>query len=199
MKAAFRQQVSDYDCVPTSIINGLCYLFHRQKIPPYVVKRIYKDCLDVKAFKGTSGDAIHEVAYWLSSFHDKKFAKFSVAATVIQASEVHLRNNGKIVQCLAEGGVALLNVKSARNEWHSILAFDVDDDWLCCYDPAPRTKRYINHDAVQFNHAAQYQEANLHIRRNWLDRTLAMTTNSEDSKYIIGDFEDRECLLMNKA
>jgi len=40
MKVPFRQQVSDYDCVPTSLINALCNLFDRKDILPFVVHRM---------------------------------------------------------------------------------------------------------------------------------------------------------------
>lgn len=199
MKVAFRQQVTDYDCVPTSIINGLSYLFHRQDVPPFVVKRIYKDCLDVDAFKGTSGDATHEVAYWLNSYRDKRFGKFAVEARLIRESQVHMQENGKIMRCLAANGVVLLTVYVGRSDWHCILGFHVENGWLHCYDPAPRTKRYIFGEAVQFDQSARNQEANLRIRCDWLDKTFSMVTTPVESKYILGDDDDRECLLLNKV
>ena len=199
MKVAFRQQATDYDCVPTSIINGLCFLFHRQDVPPFVVKRIYKDCLDVDAFKGTSGDATHEVAYWLNSYRDKQFGNFAVEARLIRDSQVHLRDNGKIMQCLAGKGVALLTVYLGRSEWHCILCFHMEDGWLHCYDPAPRTRRFISNEAVLFDVSARHQEANLRIRCDWLDKTFSMVSTYDDCKYILGDDDDRECLLLNKV
>ena len=39
-------QVSEYDCVPTSFINAVCYLFERREVPPMVVRHISIYCLD---------------------------------------------------------------------------------------------------------------------------------------------------------
>lgn len=198
MKSAFRQQVSEYDCVPTTIINGLCYLFHRQEIPPFMVHRIYKDCLDNEASRGTSERATREVAYLLNNYRDTRYKSFAVETDFICGAEVHLRRNNKIIQCIKGNGVALLCVHSRNNFWHYILAFCHEDGWLHCFDPSPRTRRYLNNDSVKFHLTASHQEANLVIRCDWLDRDFTAPKNHDDSKYILGSTDCRECVLLNR-
>lgn len=41
-----RYQISEYDCGPTSLLNGLSFLFPREDIPPEVVRNVMLYCLD---------------------------------------------------------------------------------------------------------------------------------------------------------
>jgi len=34
-------QVSEYDCVPTAMLNAITYLFEREAVPPMVIRHIY--------------------------------------------------------------------------------------------------------------------------------------------------------------
>lgn len=62
----------------------------------------------------------------------------------------------------------------------------------------PRTKRFINNDAVQFDLSAGRQEANLRIHCDWLGKNFNRAKHPDDLKYILGDIDDRECLLLNR-
>ena len=46
MYIPFHYQISEYDCVPTAMINAISYLFHRKEIPPMVIRHIYLYCMD---------------------------------------------------------------------------------------------------------------------------------------------------------
>lgn len=198
MKVPFRQQVSDYDCVPTTFINALNYLFIRAEIPPFIVHRVYKDCLDIEASRGTSRRAIQEVGYLLNNYRDKRYGKFAVESQFICGAQVHLRQNSRIIRCIDAKGVALLCVHSSRNFWHYVLGLRFEGGWLHCYDPSPRTKRFVNNDAVQFDLSASQQEANLRIRCDWLEKNFYRAKHPDDRKYILGGIDDRECLLLNR-
>lgn len=115
MKSAFRQQASEFDCVPTTFINALCYLFHRHEIPPGAVQRIYKECLDLEAARGTSGRAINVLSKWLKGYNEKSYKKFLVTASYLKGKQVHLKDGSSILQCLDQQGVALLCVHSSNN------------------------------------------------------------------------------------
>ncbi len=197
MKTAFRQQASNYDCAPTSIINALKYLFFRKDIPPFVVQRIYMDCLDIESFRGTSSGAMHDVSHWLNAHRDDRYLNFAVKASFIRGKQVHLRANSKIFRCIEKSGAALLCLHTSRSSWHYVMCFRTEGDWLYCYDPAPRSKRYINHDAVEFIDSHR-QEPNLRIRSDWLDRKIENDSSYEECKYVFGAYEHRECLLLNR-
>jgi hypothetical protein len=198
MKMPFRQQVSEYDCVPTTLINALCYLFDSREIPPFVVHRVYKDCLDIESFRGTSGRAVQDLGFLLTNYKDKSFKKFAVEAKFLSGDKVHLRRNSKIIRCINSNGVAMMCVHLSRNVWHYILGLRSEGGWLYCYDPAPHTKRYINNDAVEFIATTGKQDPNLRIRFDWLEKDIKKTKNSDERKYIFGCHDERECLLMNR-
>jgi hypothetical protein len=198
MRVPFRQQATKYDCTPTSIINALCYLFNREDLPPFIVQRIYKDCLDVESARGTSSRAIQDLAFLFKNYREKKFKNFSLNTKLITAEDVHLRGNSKIIRCIKSNGVAVLCVHLNRKEWHSILGFKADTEWLYCYDPAPRTRRFIVNDAVQFIETTKQYDPNLKIRRSWLDNDFDTAITPQERKYIFGDIDDRECLLLNR-
>ena len=198
MKAPFRQQASNIDCTPTSLINALCYLFDRKDLPPFVVHQIYKNCLDEEAARGTSDRAVQDLAFLLRNYNEKSFKNFSVNSKIIYEDQVHLRENSKIIRCINSNGIAMLTVNSSSNIWHSILAFQIRDDWLYCYDPKPRTKRFIDNEAVQFLPTIKRHDANLKIRLDWIDKDCTDETSQEERRYTLGCHEDRECLLLKR-
>ena len=198
MRAPFRQQISDYDCGPVSMLNALSYLFDRKEIPPFVVHQIYKDCLDYDSSRGTSIRAIKDLGFWLKHYKEEGYKKFAVETKFISGSQVHLQKNSKIIRCINSNGVALLCVHSSRNNWHYIIGFQYEGGWLHCYDPSPRSKRFISNDAVQFDLSAGQQEPNLRIHCDWLEKNFNKAKNPDDRKYILGNIDDRECLLLNR-
>jgi hypothetical protein len=194
----FRQQVSEYDCVPTSLVNALSYLFHRRDIPPFVIQRVYKDCLDGEAARGTTSRAIQELGFWLSCYREKRFKAFAIESKFISGKQVHFRRNSRIIRCLDSQGVALLCVHSSRNSWHYILCLQSEGGWLHCFDPKPHTKRFIKNDAVQFIATADQQKPNARIRFDWLEKEFDQAQHPDERKYVLGDIDDRECLLLNR-
>ena len=73
MKSPLRQQVSEYDCVPTTFFNALSYLFDRGNFPPLILQRIYPYSLDSVASHtsighGTSRLAIKLLGGWLNEY-----------------------------------------------------------------------------------------------------------------------------------
>ena len=198
MRVPFRQQASEYDCVPTSLLNALTYLFERREIPPFVVHRIYKDCLDIESSRGTSTRAIQELGFWLNHYKEKRFKKFAVESKYLHGNQVHLRKNSKIIQCIKSNGAALMSVYLSRNNWHFILGLRTEGEWLHCYDPAPHSKRFIKNEAVQFIARSGQQETNLRIHFDWLEKDFNKTRNSDEKKYVFGHNDERECLLLNR-
>jgi hypothetical protein len=198
MKVAFRQQASDYDCVPSTLINGLCYLFSRKEFPPYIIHRVYKDCLDVESFRGTSGQAIQGIGFWLNNYREHSYKKFAVKSKYLCGHQVHVGKNSKVIQCIDSKGAVVLRIHMHRYLWHCILAIRYDDHWLYCYDPSPRVRKYLYGDDVQIIEPAGHQTPNLRIKRDWLELDPYHEETSSDRKYVFGSIEDRECLLLNR-
>ena len=79
MKTPFSYQATEYDCVPTTFINALQYLFHRDEIPPVVIQKIMMYSLDKVGSNGewgkhgTTDTAIQHILKLLSSYPDGKF------------------------------------------------------------------------------------------------------------------------------
>lgn len=197
-KVALRQQATEYDCVPTSLINALCYLFRRAELPPFVVQRVYKDCLDHLAGRGTSSQAIHDIGHWLNCYKEKRFARFAVATSYIYCEDVHLQCSSRIIKCLDTGGAVLIFVHSSQYERHCILGIRYADGWLYCYEPHPRSKRFITNEAVQFIEPTGIHAPNIKIRCDWLERTSDQANHSSEWKYVFGNISNRECLLMQR-
>lgn len=55
MKNPLHYQMTEYDCGPTSMLNAISYLFHREEIPPEIVRNIMLYCLDCFGPDGASG------------------------------------------------------------------------------------------------------------------------------------------------
>ena len=160
--------------------------------------RVYKECLDVSAFRGTTSRAVEELAFLFNNYREKRYKSFAVKADYLTERQVHFKENSKIVRCLDGKGVALLCVHTTGDEWHYILAFRLEGDRLHCHDPFPRTRRFIDDDAVQMIATTRLQEPNLIMKTAWLDRTFKQTKTFAARKYILGDYDNRECLLLNR-
>jgi hypothetical protein len=89
-------------------------------------------------------------------------------------------------------------VHSSQNNWHFILGFQTEGKWLHCYDPYPHSKRFIKNDAVEFVSSSGNQEPNLRIRFDWLEKDFDKIDDYDERKYVLGSFDDRECLLLNR-
>lgn len=174
MRTPLRVQVSEHDCVPTSFVNALAYLFERNEIPPLVLQRVYMLSLDCMFHTkehghGTSEMAIEFIASWLSEFRSTKFKKFRVEAEYIQGEQLNLGPGNKLVACLNAGGVGVLSVKHFGNYWHEILALNSKDRWLYAFDPYPMIPKRNRAGAFEFIEPDSQHGPNLRIHYDWLD------------------------------
>ena len=195
MKTPFRQQASEYDCVPTTFLNAVSYLFERSEIPPLVIQRIYLYCLDSlsshhRIGHGTTGIAVHLLGNWLNEY---KYKKFRLSSEYCSCDSVHLRKGSKLTKCMNGQGVALLRVTLEENYWHYILGLSVKDGWLYCYDPYKRTSRSNLANQYEFLEEDRLHGPNLRIKCEWLDKL------SNQGKYRFGIKSERECLLLERV
>jgi len=198
MRTPLRLQVSDYDCVPTSFVNALAYLFERHEIPPLVLQRVYMLCLDCMFHTnehghGTSDLAIEFIASWLSEFRSTKFKTFRVEAEYVGEDHLHLGPGNKLTTCLNSGGVGVLSVKHYKEDWHEILALSSKDRWLYVFDPYPRSSKSSRPGCYEFLVPAGPHDPNLKIHYDWLE------TLSDKQPFRLGLRSQRGGVLLNRV
>ena len=193
MYIPLQYQVSEYDCVPTSFINAVSWLFERSEIPPMVIRYIYMYSLDTVGkdarlgSAGTSKYAVRLLGSWLDSY---KFKKFSVRTEFLGGEEVHVGKSSKISACLEEEGVALCKVYLDRRQDHYVLLLGCEEDWVSCFDPYYRKSIRGLSNRVHMLQMNDIRSPNLKIRLHWLER------EDPGDRFCLGPVQTRESLLM---
>lgn len=137
MKVPLRYQITEYDCGPTSLLNGLSFLFEREDIPPEVVRNIMLFCLDsygadgISGKSGTSHAAMQFLSHWLDGFGQT--GRLPLSSEYLSGREVDLRQNGRIRDALVRGGAAVVRVD--LEGWHYILLTGIEGDSVYAFDP----------------------------------------------------------------
>lgn len=186
-------QISEYDCVPTSFINAVSYLFERNEIPPMVIRHIYMYSLDTVGrdarlgSAGTSRHAVRLLGSWLDSY---KLKRFSVNTEFLDRHNVNFDNAGKIVTCLEEGGVALCKIFLDGRQEHYLLLIKIEEDWVFCFDPYYRKSIRGLSNRVYTLKRDNVRSPNLKIHIHWIEK-------EEDSvRFCLGPVQKRESLLI---
>jgi hypothetical protein len=205
-KSPFRYQISEGDCVPTTVLNALAYLFQRKEIPGLVVQRVYQYTLDSSAGRAgpstrTTGAACCFLAGWLDSYTDlQKARRFNVDAAHLTDADVRLGGKGGIAAWVKQGGVAALSVNDRKPQSpgsnpvrHYILAFRIEAGWVYCFDPYPVTRRTGTDSTYERLAPLGEHGANLRIRPSYLD------VRSRQGKFQLGVITDRECILIRRS
>lgn len=192
MYVPLQHQISEYDCVPTAIINAVACLFERHEVPPMVVRHIYSYSLDTVSpgaklgRAGTSKLAIRVLGQWLGAYRSGRFA---VDTEYLDGASVGLSPAGRIRACVEDGGVALLNIRLSKGEEHFVTALASADGWMQCFDPYYRTSLRGLRDRVR-HLDSDGRSPNLEIRLDWLDG------EESDRRFCLGPRPEREALLM---
>lgn len=138
MKNFLNYQSTEYDCGPTTVINGIRYLFEREEIPPALIKGIMMYGNDTfndqgeGGKRGTSREAIHYLACWLNGF--SKGCGFPLKAEALRQEEAALVPGSRTLQCVEEGGAALIYCWSG-GYGHYVLLTSVEEDGIGLFDP----------------------------------------------------------------
>lgn len=196
MKSLMRYQLTEFDCVPTSFVNALCYLFPRSEIPPLVLQRIFLNCLDRATSRGglchgTSGSATNALVEWLNTY---KTQKFRLNAEYCHGEDVDFHPGSRLVKRLTLGGVVLLSLTQSQSQEikHCILAVKVDKDWIYCFDPYFRHKAQRSSDYERIDEQ-QDCPANLRIRLAWL------CAGTKTGRFQLGAVKERTCVLLYRV
>ncbi|WP_300455065.1 hypothetical protein [Desulfobacula sp.] len=192
MYIPFHYQVSEYDCVPTAMINAVSYLFHRKEVPPMVIRHIYMYCMDTVSrdarfgIGGTSKLAVRLMGNWLHSY---KMKKFSVDTEFLDMERVTLETGGRIHTCLEQGGIVLCNMLLTPQEEHYIMITAIEGEWVYCFDSYLRTSVRGMQGKVKVLKSLDGRAPNLRIKKDWLGR-------AQIRRFCLGPFHIRESLLI---
>ena len=208
MKTPFRYQVTESDCVPTTIINALLYLFDREEFPQDVLQKISNYSLNSVNSKGEIGkdgtytDAIITILNFINSYKKKKFAcKYEA----LNEKQIHLRQGNKIIKCINGGGVAILVVCMDNTDYNTHVILAIGQDYkkssLLFFDPYYREKKkfygesldtieWLGNDYIdKITERPTGQNPNLRVSYQRLN-------SYKCEKYSMGPKHIRECYLL---
>ena len=193
MKNKLIYQTSEYDCGPTTLVNGLRFLFDREQISPEMLRAIHlytldsynDDCEDGKS--GTSAMAIRFLSCWFNQYGEKK--KFPIYSVFLEKDSVYIGQTGRINECLQQGGAVLVWVW-LDGEGHYVLLTGLDGDSVELFDP------YYADDCMKYSN-----DGRIRIVSGGEDRMnriveAELLNNTGDCDYSMGAVVNREALLI---
>lgn len=189
MKNPLGYQSTEYDCGPTTLLNAINFLFHREEISPDIVKGITTYCLDGyntkgEAYKsGTSLMAMMFLSNWLNQFG--RVRKWPIYTEVVTGREVDIRQNSQIVSALQQGGVVI--VKCMLGVWHYVLLTGIDDKYVYLFDPYYRRNPFKEEGIIMVkDEPTKYNRKVTHDILN----------SFEKKNYAMGHIETRESVIL---
>ena len=190
MKTPLRYQLTEYDCGPTSLMNGIAFLFQREEIPPEVPRNIMLFSLDNfgadgdMGKSGTSHAAMMFLSHWLQNYGAT--GRLAISSTYLAGEEVHLSQNSRLRDALTRGGAAV--VRLDLEEWHYVLLTGIEGERVQLFDPYLFENGEYRHPdiAVVEGHPFQYNRL-VPIER---------LEDTERLPYAFGPIEEREAVLI---
>jgi hypothetical protein len=137
MKNPMHYQISEYDCGPTSVLNGIIYLFERDEVPPEIIRNVMLYCLDcynkdgVPGKSGTSCSAMMFLSNWLNNAGENGL--MDISSQYLSCENVYLGQNSTINDALKRGGAVV--VRMFYDEWHYVLFTGVQEERVYLFDP----------------------------------------------------------------
>lgn len=139
MKNRLIYQSTEFDCGPTTLTNAVRFLFEREEIPPALIKGIWTYANDTFNDQGESGKhgtskaAIHFFAEWFTGFG--KGCGFPIRAEYVDQSDADITPDSRTIQCLRDGGVALMRCWSEGYGHYVLLTSIEPDGSIGIFDP----------------------------------------------------------------
>ena len=189
MDNPLRYQMTEYDCGPTSMLNGVSYLFRREEIPPEIVRSIMLYCLDCFGADGASGKrgtscmAMMFLSNWINSFGQT--GHLPISSQYLSGREVNFSQNGRLRDALRRGGAAVARVDFEG--WHYVLLTAAREDQVYLFDPYYRGLPFAD-PAIRMDSGHPW-EYNRVVPASYLERT-------EREPYALGPVEGREAVLL---
>lgn len=193
MKIPLNYQYSEYDCVPTTFLNALRFVFDKKDIPPEIIKQVYTFTLDTFSLKGepgkygTSETGIQHLCEWLESY--KRCKNIKISCTFLQGQAVDIEQNKKIAGCIEKGGVILAHIYLTKIP-HYVLVTSMDENSVCIFDPYYRKRSFFEEEITMVeNRPESHNRIVDRVRFNMQD----------ESNYALGPVKKRACVLFGKG
>lgn len=179
-------------CVPVSIINSLTAIFCPMRIPPTVVREIYRYALDDPQARRTSSKAIKKIVKRLQELGSEEGTRtsprFQCSVKYLIGDKVNLLDDGPLCTALNQGGSAMVLLYYPRNLRHAVATLRIEKDYVYCFDGRLRIQ-YRPKNGVEFLKKPGFcRGVNLRLQREW-------TSSSDPTRfYGLGPVETREAV-----
>ncbi len=192
MKVPLRYQVTNVDCAPTSLLNGLSILFEREEIPPEVLRRIVACSMDWFGDDGTPGKrgTTHAAMRHLSSWLDDcgRVGWLDLRCTYLTGEAVTLSEGSALREAIRSGGVAVAFID--LDGWHYILLTGAQEDRVYAFDPWILPEPFPVPDVVtDTDHPYLYNRV----------VPLSRMESTDIHPYSLGPLEMREAVLLERG
>ena len=190
MKVPLRYQISECDCCPTTVLNGMSYLLERQDIPPEVVRNVYLYSMDNfradgYGARGTTHAALRYLTEWIERFG--KTGQLNISSRYISEEQVSLEPDGLIAETIRNGGAAVTRID--LDGWHYILMTGLDEEYVYAFDPYKLDEPFpVPGVRVIADHELEY---------NRIIPRVSFATE-DVHPYSFGPYQTRDAMLLTK-
>ncbi len=192
VKIPLRYQISEYDCGPTSLLNGVSYLFEREEIPAELVRDVMLYSMDTFGDDGTPGvsGTTQKTMRFLSRRLDDvgRAGRPALACRYITGREVDLESGGLLADTLRRGGAAVVHID--LEIWHYILLTGLDGENVYAFDPYR-----LPVDPFPVKEVTAVESEPFRYNRIVPRRLMAGEVRRP---YALGPFKTREAVLLTK-
>lgn len=170
-----RYQMSESDCVPTTVVNGMIFLLQR-RIHPRLLNMIWHISVETKTGSGwvTSQVLSDVLNSWFERAHYDRNEKdvLPFESRIIEGDAAHLERNNTLMRALNAGGVCCLTVNDGR---HYILVLATNGRQFLAFDP------YWNRTIASTSHQDAFSNyhglVNTVLTRAELQESLSVSSN----------------------
>ncbi len=187
MNNPLRYQMTEYDCGPTSMLNAVSFLFHREEIPPEIIRNIMLYCMDCFGTDGASGKcgtscmAMMFLSNWLNGFGQA--GHLPISSQYLSGKEVSFSQNSRLRDALYRGGTAVVRVDFEG--WHYVLLIGIQGENVYFFDPYYRAFPFEDAELqMDEDHPAEY------------NRIVPIRYFEGTGIYAFGPAEGREAVLL---
>lgn len=190
MNIPLHYQISEYDCGPTSLLNGISFLFRQEEIPPAILRNVTLYCLDRydgeghKGKLGTSRAVMRFLSSWFNDY--AQTGQLPVSSRYLSGREVFLGGESQIDAALRQGGVAVIRL--LFDVWHYVLLTGMENGDYLMFDPYYRLEPFENAPEIQMIED-QPCRCNRIVPAKYFNR-------EEDGVYSLGPWDTREAVLL---
>lgn len=153
MKIPLQYQRTEYDCGPTALLNAISFLFHREEIPPDILRYIFMYTLDSFNQKGeacksgTSQMAMMFLSNWMNQYAKTK--RLPIACEYLDEEGIMMTKNSRLVSAIQQGGVVVVRLYYGCD--HYVTLTGLTGESVLLFDPYFR-KRAFAQEGIDMIH-----------------------------------------------